>query len=195
MTSMAEKAYAKDLQDAVVIRGSMITELANAHGEFSVKCFDPKGILKWEEEIKNVVTTVGKNYALDLYLANTGTFAGPFMGLISSTSWTGVSGSDTMSSHSGWLESGNANTPTYTAPRKTCLWSVAAAGSKALSAALSFAITGAGTVKGCFIGVGVGAVSTIDNTSGILYSAGVFSGGDKTVGNGDTLQVSYTAGL
>jgi hypothetical protein len=143
-----------------------------------------------------VVCTVGKNIALDAYLAGAAyTVTGPFMGLISSTSFSAVAAGDTMTSHAGWLEAGNANTPTYTAPRKTCAWSVASAGSKALSAALSFAITGTGTIKGCFLVYGTGAVSTIDNTAGTLYSAGLFTGGDKTVGNGDTVNVSYTASL
>ena len=43
-------------------------------------------------------------------------------------------------------------------------------------------------VKGCFLVLGTGALSTIDNTAGTLYSAGTFTGGDKTVSNGDTLQ-------
>jgi hypothetical protein len=100
-----------------------------------------------------------------------------------------------MASHSGWTEAGGANAPTYTAPRKTCVWSAASAGSKALSASLSFAITGAGTIKGCFVVYGTGALATIDNTAGVLYSAGLFSGGDKTVGSGDTLNVSYSTSL
>jgi hypothetical protein len=110
-------------------------------------------------------------------------------------SFSATNAADTMSSHAGWTEAGNANAPTYTAPRKTAAWSAASGGSKALSSALSFAITGTGTVKGAFMVYGSGAVSTIDNTSGTLYSAGVFSGGDKVVGNGDTLSVSYTASL
>lgn len=117
------------------------------------------------------------------------------MGLISSTSFTAVAAADTMSSHGGWLEAGLANAPTYTAPRKTAAWSAASSGSKALSSALSFAITGTGTVKGCFLVFGSGAVSTIDNTSGVLYSAGLFTGGDKAVVSTDTLNVSYTASL
>ncbi len=117
------------------------------------------------------------------------------MGLISSTSYSAISAADTMSSHAGWLEAGNANTPTYTAPRKTAAWSAASGGSKALSSALSFAITGTGTVKGAFMAYGSGAVSTIDNTSGTLLSAGLFIGGDRAVINGDVLNVSYSMAL
>ena len=182
--------------DAVVTRGAKHEEPLIAHGRFTVQCFDKDGKLKWEDVAENVVTTVGKNLALDTYLAGSSyTVVGPFMGLISSTSFSAVAAADTMSSHAGWLEAGNANAPTYTAPRKTAAWSAAASGSKSLSTPLSFAITGTGTVKGCFLVYGSGAVSTIDNTAGTLYSAGLFSGGDKVVGSGDSLAVSYTASL
>lgn len=102
---------------------------------------------------------------------------------------------DTMASHANWTEAGGANAPTYTAPRKTAAWSAASGGSKSLSASLSFAMTGAGTVKGAFMVLGSGAVSTIDNTSGTLFSAGLFTAGDKIVGNGDTVNVSYTVSV
>jgi len=144
----------------------------------------------------NLVTTVGKNLALDTYLAGTAyTVVGPYMGLVSSVSWSAVAAADTMASHAGWLEAGGTNAPTYTAPRKTCAWSGAAAGSKALSAALTFAATGTGTVKGCFLAFGAGALTTLDNTAGTLYSVGTFTGGDQPVVSGNTLNVSYTASL
>lgn len=191
-----EGTNANEAGDASLIRNSGHLEQAKAIGVFTAQCFDKDGRLKWEDTFPNVVTTVGKNLALDTYLAGSGyTVVGPFMGLISSTSYSAVDASDTMSSHAGWLEAGNANAPTYTAPRKTAAWSAASGGSKSLSAALSFAITGTGTVKGCFLVYGTGAVSTIDNTSGTLYSAGLFTGGDKSVVNTDTLNVSYTASL
>ena len=144
----------------------------------------------------NVVCTVGKNVMLDAALAGSSyTVVGPYMGLISSTSYSAVAAADTMTSHAGWLEAGTANAPTYTAPRKTCAWSAASSGSKSLSASLSYAITGSGTVKGCFIVYGTGALSTIDNTAGTLYSAGLFTGGDQPVVNGNTLAVSYSTSL
>jgi len=151
--------------------------------------------LKWADTAENIVTTVGKNLALDTYLAGSAyTVTGPFMFLINTNASAAVVG-DTMTSHSGWLEVGAANAPTYTSPRKTAAWASAASGSKALSSALSFAITGSGSVGGCGLVFGPGAVNTIDSTAGTLYSAGAFSGGTKTVSNGDTLSVSYTASL
>lgn len=191
-----EKADAASVSDAVVMRGGGMSEQADAHGVYTIECIGPDGVIKWTDTAENVVATVGKNLALDTYLAGSAyTVVGPFMGLISSVSYTAVAAADTMASHAGWTEAGVTNAPTYTIPRKTAVWSAASAGSKALSAALSFAITGSGTVKGCFMVYGTGALSTIDNTAGTLYSAGLFTGGDKIVANLDTLNVSYTASL
>jgi hypothetical protein len=148
------------------------------------------------DAFENLVTTVGKNLALDTLLGGAAyTVTGPYIGLISSISWSAVAAADTMAAHAGWTEAGTTNAPTYTIPRKTAAWSAATGGSKSLSANSSFAITGAGTVKGCFMVLGSGALNTIMNTAGTLYSAGTFSGGDKVVGNGDTLNVSYTASM
>jgi hypothetical protein len=191
-----ERADTREQHDASVIRGSGIGETADAHGRYEIECIGADGQVKWREVIENVVQTVGKNLALDTFLAgSTYTVTGPFMGLISSTSYTAVAAGDTMASHTGWLEAGGANAPTYSGNRKTAVWSAASAGGKALSAALSFAITGAGTVKGGFICYGSGALATKDDTGGTLWSAGTFTTGDKTVVNGDTLNVNYSTSL
>lgn len=194
--SFSEHAPATDAIDCAVTRASGMTEAAQAEGRYEFVCYDPDGVEKWREVIDNVVCTVGKNLALDTYLAGSAyTVTGPFMGLISSVGFSAVSAADTMSSHAGWVEAGNANAPAYSGNRKTAAWSAAAAGAKSLSAALTFTFTGAGTVEGGFLVFGSGAVNTIDNTSGTLYSAGVFASGSKAVGIGDSVAVSYTASL
>jgi hypothetical protein len=190
-----EHAPASAATNANLTRGGGLDEGGKAEGFFIVECVRDGQVI-WRDTIENTVVTVGKNLALDTYLAGSGyTVVGPFMGLISSVSFSAIAAGDTMASHAGWTEAGGANAPTYTAPRKTAAWSAASGGSKALSAALSFAITGTGTVKGAFLVFGSGAVNTIDNTAGTLYSAGLFTGGDRAVLNGDTLNVSYTASL
>lgn len=170
-------------------------EQAHAEGFYVVECFDADGNLKWEDRIDNIVVNVGKNQMLDSALAGSAyTVTGPFMGLAGGTPGSAAA-TDTMATKTGWTEVGNTNAPTYTAPRKTVAWSSASAGSKATSAALSFGITGSGTVAGCFIVFGSGAVSTVDSTAGVLYSVGAFTGGSKTVANGDTLNVTYSTSL
>jgi len=193
---MEEKVNAQDVAGATVTRNASLVEEAHAEGFYTVECIGKDGKIKWRDTIKNLVTTVGKNHMLDTEFAGSSySVTGPYMGLISSTSYSAVAAGDTMASHAGWLEAGNANAPTYTAPRKTVAFNAASAGSKATSSALSYAITGTGTVKGLFIVLGSGASSTVDNTGGTLYSAGLFSGGDKAVANGDTLNVTWTASL
>lgn len=171
----------------------MLEEIAVARGVFTVECFDPDGNLKWSETFNNVVTTLGKNLALDSYLGATGGSApggtGPYMGLIDASGYTAVSASDTMLSHSGWAEY-----TLYSGTRKTCVFNTASIGSKSLAAALTFLSTGVGTIQGAFIVFGPSASSTISNTGGTLYSAGSFAL-SQGVNFSDTVSIGYTASL
>lgn len=192
-----EKANAGNTASAALGALFATGESVELEGRYVVECRDAEGNLKWEDEIKNLVTDVGKKLLLDTLLGGSAyTVTGPFMGLIN-TNASAAAYADTMASHAGWLEVGNANAPAYTAPRKTISFSAASGSggsvSKASTGTYTFAITSGGTVGGCFLVLGSGAVSTIDNTAGTLYSAGAFSGGSKTVANGDTLTVTYTA--
>jgi len=97
---------------------------------------------------------------------------------------------DTQASHAGWLEQGGTNQPVYTGNRKTVTMGSASA-QVSTSPTQAFAITGTSTaVFGCFINNGGSA--TKDDTTGVLFSAGDFTGGSKTVTSGDTLNVVYT---
>lgn len=194
-----EKVNVNDRADATIVRGGGSAEVAKVKGRYVVKCFDKDGNLKWEDTIENVVTDVGANLMLDTFLGGSANST-YFLGLISSVGWSAVAAGDTMSSHSGWNEAGNGvNYPTWTTPasnaRATVTWNSASSRSKAIASAASFTIDTGGTVKGCFIVTGSGAVATNNNTSGTLYSAGAFTGGDKVVSSSDTLNVSYSTSL
>lgn len=193
---LVEPAHAQDRPAAHALLVAHQVEQANATGVYVVECLRPDGTVRWRDVFHNTVVTVGKNELLDKGLAGSGyTVVGPYLGLISSASYSAISAADTMASHAGWLEAGATNAPTYTAPRKTAAWSVASAGAKALSSALSYAITGTGTIKGAFLLFGAAATNAVDGTVGTLYSAGLFTGGDRAVISGDTVNVSYTASL
>jgi hypothetical protein len=145
---------------------------------------------RWVDGFSNVVTTGGKNDLLDKYFAGSSYTAAWYLGLICAVSYgAGPVAGDTMASHAGWLEGGATNLPTYSqSSRPTLAFSSASSGSKATSSALAYSMTGTGTVKGAF----TTTVATKDGTTGILYSAGLFTGGDRAVLNGDTLNVSLT---
>jgi len=176
-----------DVCSATVTRGAGHTEGMEMHGHYHVVCHDKDGNLKWEDEIENLVTTVGKNLTITGALTNAAQGIS-YMGL--KGTGTAVVG-DTQVSHGAWLEVGLANAPTYTGPRKTPTWGTAASGAISPTSAQVFAMTGSGTVAGCF--VNVGGSPTIDNTTGTLFSAGDFTAGSKTVTNGDSISVTYTA--
>ncbi len=175
--------------DVSVASRVALGEEAMLAGIYDVKCYGADGKLKWEDTIHNMVVTAGKNYLLDNGMAGSGYTAAFYMMLLSSVSYTAIAAADTMASHAGWTEAGGANAPTYSqATRPAAAWSAASAGVKSLSAPLTFSITSAGTIKGA----GLTTVATKDGTTGTLFSMGLFTGGDKTVANTDTVTVSYS---
>jgi hypothetical protein len=187
-----------DFSSASLIKNADFTETVGMEGRFEAKCYDKDGNLKWEETIDNLVMAVGKQLMLDTILAGSSFTATVVMGLVSGASSPTYAAADTQASHAGWLESGLANAPTYSGNRKTPTFSSATSSgttptnvtTKTTSSAVSFTFTGSGTVAGCFININ--GSSTIDNTTGTLYSAGSFTGGNKTVASTDVLNVTYS---
>jgi hypothetical protein len=123
------------------------------------------------------------------------TTVGPFLGLIGSS--VTYAAADTMTTKT-WTEFTNY-TVGGSAVRGTASFTSATSSgttptnvtTKAASS-ITYTITGAGgTVYGCFLVTGTGAVSTLSNTSGTLYSEGSFSSSKATTA-GDTLSVTYS---
>ena len=186
--------------DATITRNSNFNENLHAEGIYDVKCYDKDGNLKWSDKILNTVMTLGKNELLNQALAGSAyTTNGPYMAIISGSGYTSVPvAADTITSHATWFESGSSGqfTPYYaTRANMSGSWAAAASGSKVLSASMSFTITGSGTAKGAMVVLGSGATNGVQNTSGILLSAGLFSGGDKTVSISDTLSCSWSLSI
>jgi len=175
-----------------------MSETVGMEGKYHVVCRDKDGNLKWEEEFPNLVNAVGKQLMLDTLLSGTTyTTVGPFLGLISGASPT-FAAADTMTSHSGWTEFTNY-TVGGSAVRGTAVFTSATSSGTTPSnvttksaSAITYTITGAGgTVGGCFLVTGSGAVSTQGSTAGTLYSAGAFSTAKVTT-SGDTVSVTYS---
>ena len=196
-----EKSNFGDSASASVTRGAQHNETLGIQGWYDVKCFDSEGNLKWEDKAPNLVTAVGKQALFDYYFGATGTAGGTASG----TNYLGLCGgtatytaADTMASHT-WTEVGGTNAPAYTGNRQAPSWSAATSTGSTPSnvtsktaSALTFSMTSSGTVNGCFINSGASASATKDTTTGILYSAGNFTGGSKTVAASDSLAVTYT---
>lgn len=183
-----------DSVDASVTRNAGSGEEFGLNGVYTFTCYDKNGNVKWEDGFENLTTNVGRQNLLDSYFANTGGGA-VVMGLMTNNAVPASipAYTDTQASHTGWFEAGATNAPTYSGTRKTPSFSTATnANPSVLSTATAvvFSMTGSGTVTGAFINIG--GSSTIDNTTGTLFSAGNFTAGSKTVTSGDTINVTYT---
>ncbi len=184
----SESAIAEASAGASIGKSGSVVEQANATGTYVATCYDADGNVKWVDTFDNLVTTAGKNDALDKYLSGSSYTAAWYIGLISSTSYgAGPAVGDTSASHAGWTEDVAYSQST----RPAAAFSSASAGSKALSSSLTFSMNGTTTIKGSFLI----SNSAKSGATGILYSAGLFVGGDKIVASGDTINVSYQANL
>jgi hypothetical protein len=182
---MNEHITAAALAGAALITGGGMAERAEAHGIYTVECIGPDGAVKWSDSIENLVTTAGKNALLDIGLGGS-TFTAMKLGLVDNASFSAFAAGDTMASHAGWIES----TAYSNAARPTPTFNAASAGSKATTAT-AFTINATATINGCFLT----DTGTKGGATGLLYSCGSFSGGNKAVANGDMLNVTYTASV
>lgn len=182
----SEKIKLTETSDVSISKSTDINEVIGVTGHYDVQCVGPDGQVKWVDSIENLVVTVGKNDLLDKYFAGSAYTAAWYMGLVDGASSPTYAAGDTLASHAGWTES----TAYSGTNRATVAWNSASAGSKA-STATSFSINATATIAGALLTV----TQVRATTTGVLYSAGSFSGGNRSVANGDTLNVTYTASV
>ena len=168
-------------------------------GWYHVECRDKDGNLKWTDDFPNLVVAAGKELMLNTLLRTSGTYTtvGPFLGLTNATLTPAAA--DTMTT----LVGGGKEFTNYTvggsAVRGTAAFAAATSTgttpsnvTSSTATAVTYTITGAGgTVYGCFLVTGTGAVSTQSSTAGVLYSEGNFTTA-KTTTAGDTVAVTYS---
>ena len=147
---------------------------------YTLECYDKDGNLKWTDEVHNLVTTEGLNDNLDKYLKGSAYTAAWYVGLTDGT--PSFAAGDTLASHAGWAEQSG-----YTGDRQALTLGTVSGGSVDNSASKAqFSITSTQTIGGAFI------ATVATGTAGVLYGGGAFTGGDKAVDNGDTLNVTAT---
>ena len=168
------------------------TEQGKAGGRFAIQCFGADGKLKWEAESKNLVVNVGLKDMNDKYFSGSGYTATWYLGLYGAASSNNPAAGDTMASHAGWTEVTDYSQST----RPAATFGAATTADPSVidnsGSVAVFSINNTVTVGGAFLT----SNNTKGGTTGILFSAADFqSPGDRSVVNGDTLNVTYTFSL
>lgn len=174
-------------------------EQLGVHGHYHVVCHDKDGNFKWEEEFPNLVVQGGKELMLDTLLKGSSySVTGPFLGLTNQSLTPAAT--DTMTT---LVTTNAAEFTNYTVGgspvRGTAVFGVASSSGStptnvttSTASSITYLITGAGgTVYGCFLVLGTGAVDTQSSTAGTLYSEGNFTASKVTTA-GDTITVTYS---
>lgn len=179
---------------ATIRHGAELVAQSGAHlgacieHTYHVECWRD-GALVWEDTFHNLVVTAGLNKYLDATLKTGLTSPTWYVGLVTGPgTGTTYALADTMASHAGWTEDqtySNATRPAFT-PGTIASGSVDNSASKAV-----FNVNGTATIAGGFLSDN----STKGGTTGTLLGAGDFSGGDRAVQSGDTLNVTVTASI
>jgi hypothetical protein len=193
---MESKARSTDKVSGAIERFSGFGEGAAGGGTFIFEAYDKDGNLKWRDEAKNLTTNQGRQDMNAKYFLGSSYTAAWFIGLVNNTPTPSYAVADTMASHAGWVETTDYSgtdraTATFgtatTADPSVISNSVASGGTVA-----TFGITGTVTIDGAFL------TATQDNSTntGVLFSVAAFeSPGDRSVVNGDTLNVTYQFSL
>lgn len=158
-------------------------EGAGAKGRYTLTCRDEDGVVKWTEEVGNLVTDEGLNHVLGVTLKGAVVNTAWYIGLKGAGA---VAAGDTHAAHAGWAE-----LTAYTEAARPA-WAGGAVSAKSVSNSATparFTASGAMTVAGSFLASNAtkGSVAA----GAVLYSVGDFAASRAMVAN-DTLDVTAT---
>ena len=188
----AQKSIAKDTVTAGVATFPKSSDSAKAGGVYTVVCTGPDGQVKWEDSFHNLVMNEGLQDMNAKYFKSVGYSSVFYIGLIEGPgSGNTYAAGDSLSSHAGWTEftdyvGGTRGTVTFgsaTDADPSVINNIAYANAFTISG-----VVGSANVAGAFL-------ATTTDDSGVLFSAGDFTVGDKLVSDGDVLTVTYQFSL
>lgn len=181
---------------ADVIQSAQGNEGAVFGGVFTLTCYDADGNLKWEDTFHNLVVNQGLQDLNAKYFKGSAYTAAWYLGLITGPgSGITYAATDTLASK-GWTEFTSYTGGATASDRVTASFGTATTANPSVIATTTasgggpavYTITGSGTVAGAFLTT----VQAKSATGGVLFSEKNFTGGDKTVASGDTVNVTYT---
>ena len=190
-----EISKAQDVVSASLVARPGSTERVGAGGVFTVTCHGSDGQFKWSDSFHNLVVNEGLQDMNSKYFKGSGYTAAWFLGLVTGPgSGTTYAAGNTLATHAGWTENTAYTTTGGAGVRAAVTFGTATTADPSVIANTAspsvFTMTSnAQTIAGAFLA----SVST--GTSGILFSAGDFTGGDKVVDSGDSLSVTYSFSL
>lgn len=185
-----EKSKTAETVSGGIARKEGFADGLEAHGVFTFTCFDSDGNQKWVDIAPNLVVNTGLQDMNNKYFTGTTYTAAWYIGLVNGTSSTTTfSGGDTLATHAGWDENQN-----YVGNRKAVTFGAASLSNISninnASSTASFTMNASANIAGAFL------ANVASGTSGLLFSAADFqSPGDRSVVNGDVLNVTYSFNL
>lgn len=189
---MKNKVKSTDSVAGLVVKNKGFSDGACGGGVFQFTCFDKDGNLKWEDSAKNLVVNTGLQDMNAKYFSGAAYTADWYIGLITGPgAGNTYAAGDTLASHAGWTEdTGYSGGDRAAATFGTATTADPSVIDNSLSVAV-FSINATTTIAGAFL------TNIEDNTDnvGLLFSESNFTGGDRAVVSGDTLNVTYQFSL
>lgn len=181
----------RDTYGASVIRRPSIADVLRVSGAWEFEARDPNGKLLWRDGFDNLIVDQGLNEMLGLMLDRSTSPAYTktttwYVGLVVETGSPAYAASDTLATNPNWNEVtaySEANRQTFTDGGVSAK-SIDNSASKA-----TFTINAGSTV---IDGGLLASDNTKGGTTGILFSVGAFTGGQKTLDTNDTIDVQAT---